>query len=39
VSLVNAVEVPRRAVSLLEPIIGGTRYAQLAQPLTRSGNC
>jgi len=31
VSLVNAVEVPRRAVSLLEPIIGGTRYAQLVQ--------
>ena len=30
-SLVNAVEVPRRAVSLLEPIIGGTRYAQLVQ--------
>jgi trehalose synthase len=29
VSLVSAVEVPRRPVSLLEPIIGGPRYAQL----------
>ena len=28
-SLVSAVEVPRRPVSLLEPIIGGPRYAQL----------
>jgi trehalose synthase len=30
VSLVSAVEVPRRPVSLLEPIIGGPRYRQLA---------
>ena len=30
-SLVRAVEVPRRPVSRLEPIIGGQRYAQLAQ--------
>ena len=29
-SLVSAVEVPRRPVSLLEPIIGGPRYRQLA---------
>jgi trehalose synthase len=29
VSLVNAVEVPPRHVSLLEPIIGGPRYRQL----------
>jgi trehalose synthase len=29
VSLVNAVEVPRRPVSLLEPIIGGPRYLRL----------
>ena len=29
-SLVNTVEVPRRPVSLLEPIIGGPRYGQLA---------
>jgi trehalose synthase len=30
VSLVSAVEVPRRLVSLLEPIIGGPRYERLA---------
>jgi trehalose synthase len=30
VSLVHAVEVPRRPVSLLEPVIGGRRYARLA---------
>jgi trehalose synthase len=30
VSLVSAVEVPRRPVSLLEPIIGGPRYRELA---------
>ena len=30
-SLVSAVEVPRRPVSLLEPIIGGPRYRQLAE--------
>jgi trehalose synthase len=30
VSLVSAVEVPRRPVSMLEPIIGGPRYRQLA---------
>jgi trehalose synthase len=30
VSLVSAVEVPRRPVSLLEPIIGSPRYRQLA---------
>lgn len=30
-SLVGAVEVPRRPVSLLEPIIGGQRYLQLVQ--------
>ena len=29
-SLVKVVEVPRRPVCLLEPIIGGLRYAQLA---------
>src|SRR5213595_693721 len=29
-SLVSAVEVPRRPVSLLEPIIGEARYRQLA---------
>jgi trehalose synthase len=29
VSLVHAVEVPRRAVSLLEPVIGARRYAEL----------
>ncbi len=29
-SLVTAVEVPRRPVSLLEPIIGGPRYVRLA---------
>jgi trehalose synthase len=31
VSLVNAVEVPRRPVSQLEPIIGGPRYRELAR--------
>jgi trehalose synthase len=31
VSLVSAVEVPRRPVSLLEPIIGGQRYLQLVR--------
>jgi len=31
VSLVTAVEVPRRPVSLLEPIIGGPRYLRLAE--------
>jgi trehalose synthase len=31
VSLVNAVKVPRRPVSLLEPVIGPRRYAQLAR--------
>jgi trehalose synthase len=31
VSLVKAVEVPRRPVSLLEPIIGGTRYMELVR--------
>jgi len=31
VSLVHAVEVPRRPVSLLEPVIGGPRYAELAR--------
>jgi trehalose synthase len=31
VSLVTAVEVPRRPVSLLEPIIGGPRYVRLAE--------
>jgi len=31
VSLVTAVEVPRRPVSLLEPIIGGERYLRLVQ--------
>ena len=30
-SLVTAVAVPRRSVSLLEPIIGGSRYLQLVQ--------
>jgi trehalose synthase len=30
VSLVSVVEVPRRPVSVLEPIIGGARYGQLA---------
>ena len=30
-SLVTAVEVPRRSASLLEPIIGGPRYLQLVQ--------
>ena len=30
-SLVNAVEVPRQPVSLLEPIIGGPRYKQLTE--------
>ncbi len=30
-SLVKAVEVPRRPVSLLEPIIGGPRYQQLRE--------
>jgi trehalose synthase len=30
VSLVKAVEVPRRPLSLLEPIIGGRRYVRLA---------
>ena len=30
-SLVHAVEVPRRPVSLLEPVIGGPRYAELAR--------
>ena len=30
-SLVSAVQVPRRPVSLLEPIIGGPRYSQLAE--------
>ncbi len=30
-SLVSVVEVPRRPVSLLEPIIGGPRYAELVQ--------
>jgi len=29
VSLVKVVEVPRRPVSLLEPVIGGQRYARL----------
>ena len=29
-SLVKAVEVPRRPASMLEPIIGGRRYARLA---------
>jgi trehalose synthase len=31
VSLLKAVEVPRRPVSLLEPIIGGPRYEQLIE--------
>ena len=31
VSLVTAVEVPRRSASLLEPIIGGERYLRLLQ--------
>jgi trehalose synthase len=31
VSLVNAVEVPRRSVSLLEPIVGGQRYLRLVE--------
>jgi Glycosyl transferases group 1 len=31
VSLVTAVEVPRRSVSLLEPIIGGPRYLRLVR--------
>jgi trehalose synthase len=31
VSLVKAVEVPRRPLSLLEPIIGGQRYLQLTE--------
>jgi trehalose synthase len=31
VSLVTAVEVPRRSVSLLEPVIGGERYLRLVQ--------
>jgi trehalose synthase len=31
VSLVTTVEVPRRSVSLLEPIIGGERYLRLVQ--------
>jgi trehalose synthase len=31
VSLLTAVEVPRRPVSLLEPIIGGPRYLQLVR--------
>jgi trehalose synthase len=31
VSLVHAVEVPRRPVSRLEPVIGAPRYAELAQ--------
>jgi trehalose synthase len=31
VSLVTAVEVPRRSASLLEPIIGGSRYRRLVQ--------
>jgi trehalose synthase len=31
VSLVHAVEVPRRPVSLLEPVIGGARYARLVE--------
>jgi trehalose synthase len=31
VSLVNAVEVPRRPVSQLEPIIGGPRYRELTR--------
>jgi trehalose synthase len=35
VSLVTAVEVPPRSVSLLEPIIGGTRYLQLVQAADR----
>ena len=30
-SLVHAVEVPRRPVSRLEPVIGAPRYAELAQ--------
>ena len=30
-SLIKAVEVPRRPVSLLEPIIGGPRYLQLSE--------
>jgi trehalose synthase len=31
VSLVTAVEVPRRPVSLLEPIVGGQRYERLVE--------
>src|SRR5215472_10066970 len=31
VSLITTVEVPRRPVSLLEPIIGGTRYMRLVR--------
>ena len=35
-SLVNAVEVPRRPVSLLEPIIGASRYARLVEAADQS---
>ena len=35
--MVHAVEVPRRPVSLLKPVIGPRRYAQLAGLLTRFG--
>jgi hypothetical protein len=31
VSLVHAVQVPRRPVSLLEPVIGAERYQQLTR--------
>jgi trehalose synthase len=35
VSLVTAVEVPRRPVSLLEPIVGGQRYRRLVEAADR----
>ena len=34
VSLLHAVEVPRRPVSLMEPVIGPARYEQLARACT-----
>jgi hypothetical protein len=38
VSLVHAVKMPRQRVSLLEPVIGPPRYAQLTGAPTSSGS-